>query len=67
MFSLRKRGYCSTKITGKAGTGTAASLVSTIPNYDSMRQATRFVDATQNVLNPPPPDTSCNPARLLLL
>jgi hypothetical protein len=67
MFSLRKRGNCSTKITGKAATETAASLVSTIPNYDSMRQATCFVDATQNVLNPPPPNTNCNPSGLLLL
>src|SRR5579872_1997965 len=39
---LKEAGYCSTRITGKAGTGTAASLPSTIPNYESMRQARRF-------------------------
>jgi hypothetical protein len=42
MFSLRKRDDYSTRTTGKAGTGTAASLLSTIPNYESMRQATGF-------------------------
>jgi hypothetical protein len=42
MFSLRKRDNYSTRTTGKAGTGTAASLLSTIPNYESMRQATGF-------------------------
>jgi hypothetical protein len=42
MFSLRKRDNYSTGTTGKAGTGTAASLVSTIPNYESARQATGF-------------------------
>jgi hypothetical protein len=42
MFSLRKRDNYSTRTTGKAGTGTAASLVSTIPNKESARQATGF-------------------------
>jgi len=36
---LKEAGNYSTRITGKAGTGTAASLLSTIPNYESMRQA----------------------------
>ncbi|MGC1649105.1 MAG: hypothetical protein WA741_25060 [Candidatus Sulfotelmatobacter sp.] len=36
---LKEAGCCNTKFTGKAGTETAASLVSTIPNYKSMRQA----------------------------
>ena len=67
MFSLRKRGKLQFQDNWEGRYRNGRVAVSTIPNYDSMRQATCIVDATQNVLNPPPPNTNCNPARLLLL
>lgn len=58
MFSLGKRGYCNTMISGKAGTGTAAPPLSTIPNYESARQAKyrRNVRFDESVLSEPEPD-----------
>jgi hypothetical protein len=53
MFSLRKRKYCNTMISGKAGTGTAAPPLSTIPNYESARQA-RWLDHARYGASAPP-------------
>jgi hypothetical protein len=62
---LKEAEYRSTATTGKAGTETAASLATTIPNYRSVRQAWRK-ENTENTGSIPHQKYICNPAARLL-
>ena len=43
MFSFREAGYCSTKMLGRQVPERPRSLLSTIPNSESKRQAMYFL------------------------
>jgi len=58
MFSLRKRNT-AVPTTGKAGTETAASLATTIPNYQSTRQA-RHTQNPENTVAIRHSEVHCN-------